>query len=108
MQLQSDAAVVEAIGFGVVGEFGSELAVDKELEIVVFGDDMNVIPITFFDFRFLDRSVSRQGRNWLNNLKFSPHCKIFLRIFAPRTPEGASGVAGEHSGASIEPSLPKP
>ena len=64
MDLQSDSAVVQLSAFGVVGELGSEFAVDEELEVVSAGDDADVVPLVWADVRHRERPGDTAGM-WL-------------------------------------------
>ncbi len=56
VDLQSDGSVGQLSGFGVVGELGSEFAVDEELEVVSAGNDADVVPLVWANIRHGERS----------------------------------------------------
>jgi len=49
VDLQTDGSLIQSSALRVVGELGSEFAVDEELEVISAGNDADVVPLVWAD-----------------------------------------------------------
>ena len=89
VDLQTDGSAIQSSAFGVVGELGSEFAVDEELEVVSAGYDVDVIPLVRMDVRQNDRTGDTAGMCLAVLIDDQPHpagAGIFLALGEVKIP----------------------